>query len=1129
MNKITKLTKNWLFCLDTSLKFNMPNENSHWSDIDLPHDWQISHVNNLYEDSIGFYKKILNISPQNKTRYVLYFEGVYMNSTLFVNNQKVGDWKYGYSSFYYDITDFLKNGDNEILLKVSVKHPNSRWYSGAGVYRDVYLWEMPEKHLIPQSLYISTKENENWTVNVSAEVGSSYQTNFDCYKLKFDLIDNNNIIDTKFVAISNGDTATDYFGNLKTVIKCKTEFIVNNPHLWDLDDPYRYKIEVSLIKDNTIKDSISSKFGFRTVRFTANNGMYLNHKKVLIHGVCMHHDLGCLGAAFNYSAAKRQLEIMKNMGANAIRTAHNMPSEGVLEIADELGILVVDEAFDMWRSTKTDYDYGNFFDEWYKKDVASWVRRDRNHPSVIMWSIGNEIYDTHSSEEGAKTMQNLMNEVLLHDENSNAALTLGSNYMPWENTQKCADIIKLIGYNYGERYYKDHHEKHPDWIIYGSETASIVQSRGIYHFPLSESLLVDDDMQCSSLGNSRTSWGAKSVDACINADKENPFSLGQFIWSGFDYIGEPTPYHTKNSYFGQVDTAGFEKDSFYQYKAGWTNKPMVHLLPYWDFNEGQIIDVCAYSNAYAVELIVNDKSQGKKTINKQQSCMVCWQVPYKKGYIKAIAYDENGNEVAEEIKHSFGDAVKLKLTANKTKFDKDELAFITVTALDKDGFEVENANNYINIDICGYAQLLGLDNGDSTDFTEYKTNSKQLFSGKLLAVVSGKGKTTITASSSGLESASFELDLNCEEVLSDIIKTDNNSYIPVRKIELAAQNTVLTPDNSQTEVIAKIYPENADISTLDWLVTNDGGVTVNEAEIEILSDNKVLVKGLGDGKVRVRCTCNNNRNHAVIISQLEFTIKKMGKLSPNPYEFLSGSLYNKFYGEIGNGNERGVSMSRTGMSWVSYENLDFGKDGSNTVKIPIFELAGEPTPIRFWRGVPYAKGSKMIGERIYFKPKMWNVYQDEVFTLDERLTGIQTFSIELNHKIHIKGFEFEKQSRAFDKIKAIDNDMIYGDTYSIEQNKVTGIGNNVSLVFKAFDFGENGAKAIKICGNTPLDKNTIHICFNKNGEEFRQLVDFTGDKNEQIFNLDTITGLNDVTFLFLPGCQFDFESFEFLK
>src|SRR5699024_4394515 len=304
-----------------------------------------------------------------------------------------------------------------------------------------------------------------------------------------------------------------------------------------------------------------------------------------LRGVCLHHDFGCLGAAFEPDAAARQLRTLKAMGVNSIRTGHTAPAPGLMELADTMGFLINDEIFDCWRSPKNPFDYARFFDAWQARDVAAWVRRDRNRASLLFYSIGNEVYDTHAGPEGADTMRLLLAEVAEHDPAGNGTPTFGSNYMPWENTQACADIIKVVGYNYGERLYDEHHAAHPDWLLYGSETGSLVQSRGIYHFPLAQSTLSDDDEQCSSLGNSRTSWGAESLDLCLTTERHSPYTLGQYLWSGADYIGEPTPYHTRNSYFGMIDTAGFPKDAYYVCQAAWLDpetRPMVHLFPYWD-------------------------------------------------------------------------------------------------------------------------------------------------------------------------------------------------------------------------------------------------------------------------------------------------------------------------------------------------------------------------------------------------------------------------------------------------------------------------------------------------------------------------------------------------------------------
>ena len=364
---------------------------------------------------------------------------------------------------------------------------------------------------------------------------------------------------------------------------------IENPLLWSPDSPNLYKLETVLEKESGEPiEILPHNVGFRTIEMDPDRGLIFNGEKMKIYGVCEHHDLGALGAAFNRAAMARRMKILKEMGINAIRTAHNMPAPELMDLADEMGFLINCEAFDMWERPKTTYDYARFFNEWVEADVRSWVMRDRNHPCLILWSIGNEIYDTHADEKRGLEITKMLKELVeKYDPKKNAPVTFGSNFMPWDNTQKCADVLKVVGYNYAAQYYNKHHAKYPDWVIYGSETSSTVQSRGIYHFPYEQSIMSDDDEQCSVLGNCSTSWGARSTEEVIISDRDVPFSLGQFIWSGFDYIGEPTPYHTKNSYFGQIDTATYKKDTFYIYQAEWTDyrkNPMVHVFPYWDFN-----------------------------------------------------------------------------------------------------------------------------------------------------------------------------------------------------------------------------------------------------------------------------------------------------------------------------------------------------------------------------------------------------------------------------------------------------------------------------------------------------------------------------------------------------------------
>ncbi len=1109
------LNDGWEFYFDGGFASGLPSGGQRWQPVTLPHDWQIWHVKDLYADGIGWYRRTLLWQPP--LRCCLYFEGVYMDSEVFVNGTPAAQWKYGYSSFQVDVTPYLKPGQNEVLVRCCLRHPNSRWYSGAGIYRDVWRLDYPDSHLVTDGLYVSAKEQpDGWRLTAQAETEAASVSD----QIEYTLLDAEGAAVGSAMA-APGDAAV---------------LTVQSPRLWDLDDPYCYRLRASLIRGGRTLDELESVCGFRTLELSADRGFFLNHRHVVLHGVALHHDLGCLGAAFSLPAARRQLEIMKDMGVNALRTSHNMPAPGILELADRMGLLVIDEAFDCWRGGKTPYDYARFFDDWYRADVASWVRRDRNHPSLLFWSIGNEIYDTHRDETGRETMCALLAEVARHDPAKNGLTTLGSNYMAWENTQKCAGLLDAVGYNYGENLYGDHHRAHPDWVIYGSETASIVQSRGVYHFPLSQPLLVDDDLQCSSLGNSRTSWGAKSHQACLEADESCPYTLGQFLWSGIDYIGEPTPYHTKNSYFGLADTAGFPKDAYFAYQAGWhrwQEKPVLHLLPYWDFNPGQRIDVCVFSNLPQVELLVNGVSQGIQTLRGGSDIQTHWQVPYAPGFVEAVGYDDCGRIVARVREESFSDGVKLNIEADRARIAGDgrDLVFCTVTVCDSQGRPVRNANNAVTVRVTGPLKLVGLDNGNSVDMDEYKTDRRQLFSGKLLAVAAGCGQGgvgCITVSGPGLESASVRVDVRPDgkalPVLPEISESTKEIPVPVRKIELRADASCLTAEAPRTVIRARVFPAGAAFK-LTWRVMDDHGVTVPNVKLEPVDgeENAVRATGVGDGSVRIRCLCG------YILSDLELEVTGLGSLYLNPYEFVCAALYNHSQGDIGNGNERGIATSRTGRSWVAYDKLDFGPAGADTLTSPIFEMAGMPTPVRFWKGIPYAPGSKMIGERIYDKPTTWNVYKEETFKLDEPLTGRDVFGIELQCKVHIKGFAFLPRTRAWDRIGARDFDCVYGDRYTATEEAVEGIGNNVSLIFRGQDFGESGLRGVAIRGKSRLENNTIHLRFEGDGEPQRRVVEFPGcgDWQEVRFPLEPVRGRQDVTFLFLPGCDFDFQSFQF--
>jgi beta-galactosidase len=1118
--------------------------------VDIPHDWLIYDTLALYENSVGWYRKTWTCADTGGDRQLLLcFDGVYMDCSVYVNGQFVGEWKYGYSSFELEITGAVVEGDNELIVKVVHQSPNSRWYSGAGIYRNVWLKERNRNYIHTDGVYVATKQqSDSWLIEIETNV-----------HIEEDVLITHQILLEDVVVAYTSDRVSVASSN--SITNNRQTITIDNPLLWSPDEPIVYRVvtRLQLERSEPVEgqryedlDILTLPLGFRNIVLDAELGLQVNGKKLKLNGVCEHHDLGALGAAFNVQALRRRFVILKEMGVNAIRTTHNMPAPELMDLADEMGLFVVSEAFDMWERSKTANDYARFFKDWAYRDVRSWVLRDRNHPSLLMWSIGNEIYDTHVDERGQEVTRMLMEYVLEFDPKQNGRVTIGSNYMPWDNAQKCAEIVKVAGYNYAEKYYAKHHEEHPDWIIYGSETASVVQSRGIYHFPFEKSILADDDEQCSSLGNSSTSWGAKSAEACIIAERDTPFSLGQFLWTGFDYIGEPTPYHTKNSYFGQIDTATFKKDSYYIYQSAWTDyrtNPMVHIFPYWDFNEGQIIDVRVCSNAPKVELQLNGTTIGTHDIDHEYGTQLVgwWKVPYMEGEIKAIAYDETGKVIATDVQSSFGNACAIHLQADKEAFiaNGTDLIFVEIGMLDDKGHRVENANNRVHVEVTGEGRLLGLDNGDSTDYDPYKGKSRRLFSGKLMAIIGATlepGHITIEVSSEGMKTKVMEFAAHPvkDEILRAIPANTRNherpcvtgSYdeIPLRKLEIISDTGQhLDESTKEISVRARLWPDNASYRDVEWRVVTDEGIDSNIAKLEV-NGLEAKVSAIGDGAFRLRCTSNNGTDKTKLISQLEFKATGLGKAFKNPYGFITAGLYDYSKGDVGNGNERGIATSRDGETHVGFRDIDFGPYGSDTITIPIFALSSEEYAIQIWEGMPGVEDSSLVADVIYQKPSKWNVYQEATYRLTKRLRGVTSICFVLHKKVHIKGFSFEPQNQAFAYNSAASCDRIYGDTFAFVEDRVEGIGNNVSLEFTHMDFTSEGASKLVINGRSPIDKNTIHIRFAGENGESSQLVEFekSDGYEERVFELGQVMGSQKVTFIFLPGSNFDFNWFRFM-
>ncbi|MBQ8202381.1 MAG: DUF4982 domain-containing protein [Clostridia bacterium] len=1092
-----------------------------WTEVDLPHDFLIAQENNLYEDADGWYRRVLNVPAcwLNKA-VIIRFDGVYMDCDVLLNGAVVCTNHYGYTAFDADLTGLLREGENVLHVHIRHQSPNSRWYSGAGIYRDVTLHVLDKRHIALDGTYVCTEERDGaWLLFVETELTGEG----DQKTVQHRLLDGERTV-VQASAMIEGDKAS-------ACLK------VESPQLWNVDDPYCYTLE-TVCGDQMIRENV----GFRSYELTSDRGLLVNGKHVKLHGVCLHHDLGALGSAFHVKAMRRQLLAMKKMGVNSLRTSHNPPARQVMDLCDEMGILVVDEAFDMWQRSKTTYDYARFFDTDAAGDVAAWVRRDRNHPSLFMWSIGNEIIDTHIDPHAMHVTKMLSDLVRQHDPRENAVTTIGSNFMPWEGAQKCAEFVQAVGYNYGEKLYADHHEKHPEWVIYGSETASAVSSRGIYRFPMSASILSDDDLQCSSLGNSTTSWGTKDMRRCVVEDLNTPFSLGQYLWTGIDYIGEPTPYHTRSSYFGMMDTCVFPKDYWYLYKSLWNDEPMAHIGVYWDWNPGQMIDVAVMTNGASAELFLNGKSLGRKDVSRTEweHCRPTWQVPFVPGELRVKAYDENGQVIAEDIRCTPGESHRIVVSAEDATLqaDGEDMTFITISMEDDQGRPVDNAVDRVHVRVTGAARLLGLDNGDSTDRDGYKTTSRRLFSGKLLAMVGARmesGTARIEVTSPGKESAVLEIPVlpanitegrSCRATLCPDVQAQDET--PVRRIELAPMSgKELTPEHPSVTFCVKCCPENAMQQEISYRITNAKGIDSVCAEYEVNGDT-VTVTGVGDGLVYLRAMCCNGYDHPRVISQQEITIQGMGQPNLDPYGFITGGLYTLSYGDIGNGNEQGVSFSRDGESMAGYTNIDFGDVGSDEIYMPIFALDSKHYDITLWDGDP-RDGGEILAVLPYQKPSRWNVYQPETYKLPRRLTGVHTLCITMTDKIHLKGFSFTRQSRAWLPLTSLEADAVYGDSFTRTNEGVLGIGNNVSLIYENMDFGAAAKAKLTLDACTPLNENPVTIRFqNADGDQLTGLAQFRGgQRGEQSFELDVLPGVCSVTFVFLPGSQFDFYGFRF--
>jgi len=1147
-----------------------------YAPVHLPHDWMISDTKALYRDSAGFYTKKFNLSNVTGRHIALRFEGVYTNSAVFVNGKPAGLCHYGYSAFEYDVTGLVKEGENTVDVIAVYQSPNTRWYSGAGIFRDVWLIDTPESFLVSDGTYVRVAPEKedcltgNWKLCVSAELALAKKDE-NQISVRHRLCKKDGTLVKEFeggkisaFTKEEKEYAWKNYGGVegRALYKCETQVLIEKPELWDVDSPFLYRLETQLVINEktsepqtpAVLDFLVQNTGFKTFRFDKNQGFFLNNNHLKLNGACQHHDLGGLGAAFNVQALRRQFMKLQEMGVNSVRCSHNPPSKAFMDLADEMGILIDDESFDMWQLNKTAYDYANYFESDCEKDTVTWVRKDRNHPSLIMWSIGNEIYDCHVGK-GLDVTKKLAQFVRKNDPDSNGLVTFASNFMMGEGAQECAKEIEVVGYNYLERLYNEHHEKYPEWKIYGSETGSTIQSRGIYHFPLSMSLVTHDDRQCSCLGNCTTTWGCESTDKVITNDRDAPFSAGQYIWTGWDYIGEPTPYNntSKSSYFGQICTAGFPKDTFYMYKAEWAAgkaKPFVHILPYWDWNEGQDIEVKVYSNLDYVELVLNGKSLGKRPIDHTDGSSLSglWKVKYEKGELKALGYNDYGVLKATEVLNSFDDPVRVKIEAENIPFvddgnGREVLHFIDVMTVDKNGYDVANARNYVTIRVEGDAELVSLDNGDATDFEQYVpfgqiggAHARKLFSNRLCAIVRSPkfdSLFSVYAVSEGLEGDGLEfgkekpVHVKVPEGIEPLTRE-----VPVRKIEISLDGeTVLTKEKPVLKAKARVLPENATNKKIDWNPMLPESVLSDSVEIAVSRDTASgELKAVSDGKFILRCTANNGHEYPEILSELNMSVEGVGNPKFNPYKMVEACRLTGWSGseKPKNGFTGGISNRGLGDMWISFDKVDFGPEGSDEINIPVF-CFNDSFRIEVWDGTP-EKGECLLDTN-FEAQYQYNTYTEKAFTLSRRLFGVHTISIFFHLELVCHGFRFTQSPKAFGKLRALDADTIVGDTFTKSADAVEGIGNNVNLDFKGMDFGE-GAAHLVVCGKSNKPNNTINLkFFNEDGTQSTQVIEFphTEDFEERSFEIKKVSGVNKVSFVFLPGCDFDFKWFRFEK
>jgi beta-galactosidase len=722
--------------------------------------------NGYLNGGIGWYRKSFTLPPADAGKRVfIEFEGVYMNAEVWLNGRSLGKRPYGYSTFVHDLTPLLKfdGTPNVIAVKVVVHQPSTRWYSGAGIYRHVWLTVADPVHVAQWGTFVTTTEirPEQARVHVRTDVENQGAADLSGVTL------------TTIVRTRDGDVVGEAERALPIAAggtsRFESDVVVPRPHLWSIEQPYLYTVE-NLVKINSrVVDVDRAPLGFRTVQFTNEGGILLNGARVPIQGVCLHHDLGPLGAAAFDRGIERQLEIMKSMGVNAVRTSHNPPAPALLDAADRLGLLVMNEVFDEWRQNKTRFGYGQFFDEWSERDMRDFVRRDRNHPSVFMWSIGNEIPEQRNAEAGQAMSTRLAGFV--RDEDPTRPVSAGMNNPTQALDTGYAKPLDLFGVNYNLQVYE---RVRGIGHAYASETSSNYSSRDQYNLVLKDGrveIVNQVDNHTTSYDLDFPRWG-NTAETQFQALRRSPWMAGEFVWTGFDYIGEPTPFTWPNrsSSFGIVDLAGFPKDRYYLYKSQWRPEKMVHLLPHWTWPDdfrGKTIPVWAYTNAQSVELFLNDRSLGVRNWSGVALLHLAWEVPYEPGTLRAVARDD-GRDVAEDSVQTTTAASRLELQVDRAaiRADGQDLAFVTVRIVDAEGrLSRVDGDHLVTFDLTGPGGIAGVDNGDPKNHEPFKgptpgTARHRAFNGLALVVVRSArtaGALVLRARADGLAPAEVRI------------------------------------------------------------------------------------------------------------------------------------------------------------------------------------------------------------------------------------------------------------------------------------------------------------------------------------------------------------------------------------